>query len=223
MKNLAWILVYIMLIFSFQKNVFAQPDKSDPEPDVEIIANSEPAEDVYGRLTDPRDGKTYKTIQIGDQTWMAENLNFRTKSGSWTYNNGPKVAMTYGRLYAWETALSVCPEGWRLPNDSDWDQLIQFLGGPGEAGGKMKEEGFRHWSSPNAGGNNQSGFTALPAGYRGNTGIFLDLGVLTFFWSSSEENQYYAWSRGIYVNYSGIYRNLSNKKFATSVRCIKIK
>jgi uncharacterized protein (TIGR02145 family) len=85
----------------------------------------------------------------------------------------------------------------------------------------MKSKDSTQWASADAAGNNLSGFSALPSGYRGANGNFLDLGILTFYWSSSEENQFYAWSRGFYINYSGIYRNLSNKKFAASVRCIK--
>lgn len=217
--NLRVFLIIQILIIHFQINILAQTGESEAGNNYE--SKTEQLSGEFNSFIDSRDGKTYKTIKIGEQTWMAENLNFDSKIGSWAYNNDSRLAESYGRLYTWQASLGACPDGWRLPGDFDWDQLIDYLGGPNEAGEKMKAMDSTHWKNPDGGGNNLSGFTALPAGYRGVDGNFLDLGVLTFFWSSSEENQFYAWSRGFYVNYTGIYRNLSNKNFAASVRCIK--
>jgi PKD repeat protein len=107
-----------------------------------------------GTFTDPRDGQTYQTVEIGSQTWMAENLNYET-SNSWTYNNDPGYGNIYGRLYNWEAALSACPSGWHLPDKDEFNTLIVFLGGVTVAGGKMKEEGYLHWSEPNTGATNE--------------------------------------------------------------------
>ena len=85
-------------------------------------------EPLQGTFTDSRDGNTYKWIEIGNQIWMAENLNFHANSGCWVYDNNPENADTYGRLYNWETARNVCPDGWHLPSDNEWKELEVYLG-----------------------------------------------------------------------------------------------
>jgi len=79
-------------------------------------------------FTDPRDGKVYRTVKIGNQVWMAENLNYDAP-GSKCYNNNPANAEKYGRLYDWETAKKVCPAGWHLPSNDEWKVLVDFVGG----------------------------------------------------------------------------------------------
>ena len=113
-----------------------------------------------GSFLDKSDGKEYKTVKIGDQWWMSENLAFKTESGSFTYTDLEDYVQTYGYLYNWETAKEVCPEGWHLPSDAEFEKLSNFLGGPDAAGGKLKEAGTTHWNSPNTGANNSSGFCA---------------------------------------------------------------
>jgi len=184
-------------------------------------AQSEHPETYFEVFTDPRDGNVYRSVKIGDQVWMADNLRFKTMYESWAYNHVEENVKKYGRLYTWEAALEACPDGWYLPSDSAWSILITYLGGPDAAGVQMRNDEAKTWANSNFEGNNSSGFSANPGGYRGVYGNFLDLGVLAFYWSSSEENDFYAWSRGLYSNYNGIYRNLSNKRFASSVRCIK--
>jgi uncharacterized protein (TIGR02145 family) len=142
----------------------------------------------FDEITDPRDAKTYKTVKIGSQWWMAENLNFEVPHGSWCYNdNCAEYAGTYGRLYDWETACNSCPPGWHLPTMEEMIALIDYLGGSGVAGGKMKasgtiEAGDGLWHEPNTGATNESGFSALPGG--GRCMAFENIGWFAEFWTS---------------------------------------
>ncbi|MEX2594048.1 MAG: fibrobacter succinogenes major paralogous domain-containing protein [Anditalea sp.] len=124
-----------------------------------------------GTFTDPRDGQVYKTVQIGIHTWMAENLNYETED-SFCYEEDPANCDKYGRLYGWDVALTVCPDGWHLPSRAEWGVLANHLGGWEIAGGKMKAT--TEWNPPNTGATNESGFSALPGGYgeRGFPGNF---------------------------------------------------
>lgn len=189
-----------------------------------LISNTTFAQTVdFGSFTDPRDGAQYKTITIGSQTWMAENLNYNAGSGSWAYDNDSSKSATYGRLYSWQTARKACPKGWRLPSDVDWQTLVEYLGGPVVAGGKMKEAGAAHWKSPNTGANNGSGFSALPAGYYYD-GKFYDMGSSASFWSStaSGSENHYVWHRFLFHSISAVYRyRYSYTKFGYSVRCVR--
>jgi len=130
------------------------------------------------------DGNVYNTVQIGNQCWMAENLNYET-TNSWWYENSSAYGDVYGRLYTWEAALTACPSGWSLPNHDEWTILTTYLGGEDVAGGKMKETGTTHWNSPNTGATNSSGFTALPGGNRSSSGSFGYLVNYGNWWSSS--------------------------------------
>lgn len=136
--------------------------------------------------TDTRDGKVYKTITIGTQTWMAENLAYKTTSGCWAYNDSESNAAIYGYIYDWETAQKVCPKGWHLPTYAEWKTLTNYLGGDKVAGGKLKESGTLHWQSPNNYATNISGFTALPGGYRSKGGRYYDIGFYGGWWSAPE-------------------------------------
>lgn len=176
---------------------------------------------MTGRFIDARDGKSYKTVQIGKQTWMAENLNYVTRSGSWVYNNDSTQASMYGRLYNWETALHVCPAGWHLPDEAEWTLLTDFLGDKYSAGGKLKATGTDYWKIPNTHATNASGFSALPAGEYHFHGIFSNRGNYATFWSSAEDGREGAWSRALCYFTGAVNRASYNKKIAFSVRCIK--
>jgi uncharacterized protein (TIGR02145 family) len=171
-------------------------------------------------FTDPRDGQTYPTVQIGNQCWMQRNMNFQT-GNSWCYNNESSNCSTYGRLYDWETALNVCPKGWHLPSDAEWSTLTTSLGGASVAGGKMKETGTAHWSSPNTGATNSSGFTALPGGYRLGSGNFYYLTGTAYFWSSTEHSSTDAWYRNLACNHGNAFRDGNYKAYGFSCRCLR--
>ena len=181
----------------------------------------DPVNNETGTFTDARDGKTYKTVEIGNQVWMAENLNFATTSGSCVYDNNPANAEIYGRLYNWETAQDACPTGWHLPTDEEWTILTEYLGGEQVAAGKMKEEGNIHWDAPNTGATNESGFTALGAGDSIDPDFYDGMGIIASFWSATEKTSHYAYVRNLFNNSASINRHDRHKDFSLSVRCIK--
>ncbi|MBI5217615.1 MAG: hypothetical protein HY958_01620 [Bacteroidia bacterium] len=175
-----------------------------------------------GTFPDTRDNKNYKYQQIGSQVWTAENINYETAGGSWYYDNNP-VNSEYGKLYDWQTAQTVCPQGWHIPSDAEWQKAIDYLGGNDVAGGKMKEAGSAHWNGTNGGGDNSSGFNAIPGGYRNNTGTFLNKGYMANYWSSTSggDNSNSAFYRSIDNQGTDITKIFNYKTNAFSVRCVK--
>jgi uncharacterized protein (TIGR02145 family) len=162
----------------------------------------------YGSMTD-QEGNVYKTIVIGTQEWMAENLKtsiYRNgeaiditgtsyTTGAWSLNNDSQYDCPYGKLYNWYAVVdsrNVCPTGWNVPTDEEWTTLTDYLGGQSDenynffAGGKMKSTGFQYWLNPNTEANNESGFSGLPAGIRIFDGTFSSFGNNGFWWSTSE-------------------------------------
>jgi uncharacterized protein (TIGR02145 family) len=115
----------------------------------------------------------------------------------------------------------VCPTGWHVPSDGEWIMLANYLGGESVAGGKMKSSSLQYWLNPNAYATNESGFSGLPAGYRGFNGSYLNKGIDAFWWSFTENDIYSAWFRTLtYVN--GIAsRGSFTKQFGASVRCLR--
>ena len=172
----------------------------------------------YGSYTDSRDNRTYNTVTIGSQTWMAENLQYNA-SGSTYYGNNSSNAM-YGRLYDWYTALYAAPSGWHLPSIAEWETLYTELGGADIAGGKLKETTCYHWYAPNDGADNSSGFTALPAGNRDGNGFYGDLGYYTDFWTS-EGSGTHSWAYRLFYNGRTIHQYGYYKEACLSIRCVQ--
>ena len=154
------------------------------------------------------DIKNYRTVDIGTQTWMAENLNYAV-AGSKCYDNDPANCEKYGRLYDWSTAKTVCPAGWHLPSDAEWDELVAF------AGGGAKLMAASGWNSGN--GTDEFGFSALPGGY-GYSGSFSNVGDYGYWWSATESDDNYAECR--YISF-GVYRESCDKSGLLSVRCVQ--
>lgn len=171
-------------------------------------------------FTDPRDGQVYQTVQIGTQTWMAENLNYNC-SGSCYYNNDPANGEIYGRLYTWDAAMSAVPSGWHMPTDSEWSTFLDYLGGKSVAGGKMKETGTTLWNSPNTGATNESGFTALPGGRKNRYGSFEYLRKYAFFWSRTAAGYGYSYGRILYYDDNDVTHDRERDNSMYSVRCFK--
>jgi uncharacterized protein (TIGR02145 family) len=195
------------------------------------------------------DGNTYNAIIIGTQIWMSENLrttkyrngvsianvndsiawaSLSTGAYCWYNNDAITNKATYGALYNWYAVANsnnIAPSGWHVPTDTEWTTLITFLGGQAISGGKMKETGTSHWNSPNEGATNESGFTALPAGYRygndGNIGMFSYIGKSVYFWSNTQTSATEARYRRISNDHAYCDGYFVEKKLGFSVRCIK--
>jgi uncharacterized protein (TIGR02145 family) len=183
---------------------------------------------ITGTFNDPRDGQIYNTVEIDNQTWFSENLNFET-TNSWWYDNDPANGDIYGRLYTWQAAMSACPTGWHLPSDDEWKELEIYMGMSQSEADAIEWRGTNQGKQmkstsgwyDNGNGINSIGFTALPGGYRFNDGSFQHLGERGTFWSSSESSGTNAWYRNPSYNYAGVYRNDFRKTNSYSVRCIK--
>jgi uncharacterized protein (TIGR02145 family) len=187
-----------------------------------------------GEFTDTRDDKTYKTVKIGNQWWMSENLAYDVSDGCWAYNNDESNVATYGRLYTWEAAKNACPSGWHLPTDDEWKQLEMAIGmsqseaddtgwrGTNE-GTKLKDtSGWYNNSFINGNGTDDFGFSALPGGYRTTSlGYFFDISYHGTWWSATVYGSDYAWRRYVNYNNTGVGRNDVNKGNGHSVRCVR--
>jgi uncharacterized protein (TIGR02145 family) len=213
----------------------------------------------FGPNITDSEGTSYKTVYIGTQTWMAENLKVskyndgttipnitdnkkwrNDTTGAWcNNNNSDSLGKIYGKLYNWYAVSkisngnkNVCPTGWHVPTDGEWTVLIDYLGGGGVAGGKMKEVSTTSWNSPNTDATNTSLFSALPGGMRssvssqvvGSKGFegFEGIGIRGAWWSSTEQNTY-AWCRELIPSLipGNTYRYYFYKKDGLSVRCLK--
>lgn len=201
----------------------------------------------YGTLIDV-EGKSYKTISIGIQIWMAENLrttkfsdgstiplitnsadwsNIQTAAYCWFDNNDSLYENIYGTYYNWFAVSTgkLCPTDWHVPSDAEWQLLVDYLGGNNIAGSKLKEAGTNNWVLPNSDATNASGFTALPAGMRGSfDGAFSGEGNFGGWWSSTESSPSplgAAFSRWIHGDTTVVARSEIFKKDGFSVRCVK--
>jgi len=171
-------------------------------------------------FTDSRDGKKYKIVKIGSQTWMAENLNYNA-SGSKCYSNELDACNMFGRLYNWATAMKVCPYGWHLPTKAEWNVLTAKVGGSKIGGKYLKAVSW--WDSFNGksgNGTDSYGFTAMPGGMAAGDD-FGGIGKGVGFWSATEYSTYNAYLIGI--SYDSNDANLSHddKRYSASVRCLQ--
>jgi uncharacterized protein (TIGR02145 family) len=173
-----------------------------------------------GTFTDTRDNKTYKTVKIGEQIWMAENLNYEVE-GSECYENKPANCKKYGRIYNWNTARNACPSSWHLPNDAEWQTLVDFAGGD-IAGKKLKaKSGWKDDEGKIVNGTDAYSFSALPGGLGYSTGSYQFVGIRGFWWSSSEYDASYAYFWGMTRLFTYVNRGYSGKRIEYSVRCLK--
>jgi uncharacterized protein (TIGR02145 family) len=226
----------VQIGFSDNADLPIKQDTQEPQTEKQGVTTK-------GTFTDSRDGKTYKTVKIGNQEWMAENLKYLpsvvgpgTGSNTTPYYyvygydgtdvNAVKVTFiysTYGVLYNWSAAVNACPTGWHLPSDDEYTELTDYL--VDNAGGKLKATGTIEastglWYDPNEGATNETGFTALPGGRRGLNG-FVGIGSYGGWWSATECSTYNAWYRRMAYNLSNVYRGNLVKELGFSVRCVR--
>ena len=191
------------------------------------------------------EGNIYKTVKIGKQLWMAENLrSIRLNDGTklanitdgmiwgnpaasapaycWYNNDSISYMSTYGALYNYYAVKTtiLCPTGWHVPSDEEWTTMVALFGRPGETGGKLCEAGDLHWQY-NMYATNESGFTALPGGRRYiNYGAFLEMGKAGYWWTSTPWDSSEAYYRGIYPN-MGVISGWVENGVGYSIRCVK--
>jgi len=197
---------------------------------------------TFGKFVDERDGKEYKTVKIGNQTWLAENLNYAGTNGDigkcydfsnkdcsnedFYYDNDFSNSENYGRLYSWKEAMEVCPAGWHLPSCEEWDELAIYVGGVElvkdvvffeTAGKKLKSK--TGWMI-NGNGTDDYGFSALPGGLRFGSARFKYVGVFGYWWSATEINVERAMAMTMYYAFDVIAKNDVGKWGLLSVRCV---
>jgi uncharacterized protein (TIGR02145 family) len=195
-------------------------------------------------FTDPKDSAFYNTVLIGDQCWLRENLNygFRINNSQeqtdndtiekYCYYNLDSLCGIYGALYQWDEMMQyltdegtqgVCPDGWHLPSQEEWDALTVYLGGETIAGGKMKEAGNIHWNLPNTGATNECAFTALPGGMSQPIPSFTGMGNYGIFGTGEEYINYpiSSYYRLMWYNNDRLISSMGAKRSGYSVRCIK--
>jgi uncharacterized protein (TIGR02145 family)/uncharacterized repeat protein (TIGR02543 family) len=195
-----------------------------------LTANFTQSTPTTGSFTDSRDGKTYRTVRIGTQTWMAENLNYNA-SGSVCYNNSTSNCDLYGRLYNWSTVMNgssssssspsgvrgICPAGWHVPSDAEWTTLVNFAG----SNACTKLQSRSGWNS-GGNGTDDFGFSALPGG-RGNGSGFDAVGDRGYWWGATdtEFDATFAWGRYMHWGNSDVYWTIGYKSHLYSLRCLE--
>ena len=190
------------------------------------------------------DGNFYHFVKIGTQIWMVGNLRttkfndgsiipYIEEASAWSsrinsgycWYNGDESAnkYIYGALYNWYAVNSgyLCPVGWHVPADNEWNTLSLYLGGVTLSGGKLKETGTQHWATPNAGATNETFFAALPGGYRTNTGLFENIGNYGQWWSTTDGTSNVSYYRYLYYGNSSMISSFVNQRYGLSVRCLK--
>lgn len=168
-------------------------------------------------LKDLRDKQVYKTVTIGEQTWMAQNMNYKISRHSWCYDDYSGNCEEFGLLYDWAAAMNACPDGWRLPSDDDWYELFENTNGIGKNGKTMKSTSG--WDD-DGNGEDSFGFTVLPGGDRSSDARYVKKGAYAFLWSASEkdDNYAYAWRYGYDEPHAG--HSFDFKTSGLSVRCL---
>ena len=243
MKQLLLALALTSALFSCQKETTTPDKTNNNDSSVKDTTIGKPG----ANITDV-EGNSYKTVTIGTQTWMAENIKVskysdgttipnitdntqwqNDTSGAWSYYNNDAANNTkYGKLYNWYAVSktsngnkNVCPTGWHVPTDAEWTVLIDYLGGETVAGSKMKEVGTTSWNIPNTDATNTSLFSALPGGSRGSFGNYGNDGSGGNWWGSTEYGTDDAWNRNLRTDNGVANRYYYSKKGGLSVRCLR--
>jgi uncharacterized protein (TIGR02145 family) len=239
MKKIIYIILSITMLTACKKE--------SSNPTTTPTNSNSTAISKYGNGVTDIEGNRYKTVIIGSQEWMGENLKVSTyndgtilpnltqnsewknnTTGAWSfYNNDATNNSKYGKLYNWYTVSysmngnkNVCPTSWHVPSDSEWSILIEYLGGESTAGGKMKEVGESNWQTPNINATNKSLFSALPGGNRNDDGTYYGIRKYGNWWSSTSElSQNNYWNFHLHFDDENIGKG--HEVGGLSIRCIK--
>jgi uncharacterized protein (TIGR02145 family) len=224
-----------LLLFNGISGDFSTIVVDSPTQSGEITFNFVPCTDA--------NGNNYSVVQIGSQTWMAENLKTTkyqngdqipniTNNTVWSnlttgaycdYNNDETNSETYGHLYNWYAASdsrNVAPKGWHVPAGKEWETLANYLGTDSLKGEKLKETGISHWDSPNADATNETGFTGRAGGLRNYNGPFSYMGKVCYWWSATAPDSFGAWIQCLAYDTGDTYVGYNGKKFGYSLRCL---
>lgn len=195
---------------------------------VKVVTSGDPVVPCPEAISISYAGQTYNTVKIGDQCWIKENMNVTTENSVY-YNDYPDNGETFGQLYNWEEAMTVCPPGWRLPSNDDWCTLVQHVDASAgcqlneqvgtDAGFKLKSTGSG-WMN-NQSGSDQFGFKALPGGFKLSNGNYSELGHNASFWTSSEDSDDLVSNWHINDVTTKIVNSKVLKSHFLSVRCVK--
>lgn len=207
-------------IVKLSTNILKFETESDNKTDFQISNKDEGFKGTYLKYFDNRDGNVYNVVKIGEILWFAENLRYKPNDGNfWSYDNNPNSVGAYGYLYDWKTALSVCPIGWMLPEDKDWFELQYYLNKPKGVASTLKS--INNWKNSSLSANNRSGFSALPAGIRTESGEFVSQNSVTFWWTSTAVNKNQSYYRNITSSNNELYRYYDSNNAGYSVRCVR--
>lgn len=207
----------LKLFFTLFILLFFYSCHEDTNEDINFVINEISEWDIdYIEIIDERDNQKYKAVKIGSQFWMAENMNLDLPGESLCPENNIDNCSTFGRLYNWSAALDICPKGWHLPSQFEWQTLIGYLGGMDEAWGKLMSN--KHWRETIYHPANETGFSALPAGHSSS-----GLGTRAYWWTSTEtsvgSNRSFAYH--LYPKDKFIRQFDSRKNDYYSCRCVK--
>ncbi len=181
-----------------------------------------------GTIVDTRDGQVYSTVEIGDKVWLSENMNYYI-TNSWGSDTHVNSDTMYGRLYNWDMAQTVCPEGWHLPSDDEWANLEILLGMDyqevSEIGIRRSDLGFLLKSEEgwdlDGNGNDKIGMNMKPGGSALENGYFNGSGSYGSWWTATENDDDKSINRTLMKEFSGILRNYHDKTQGYSIRCLK--
>lgn len=202
--------IYLCLAFTTSTGLFLESSASRTA--------AGPARPQESSFTDPRDGRTYPTVQVAGMTWFAENLQYAA-DGSYCYDDADANCERYGRLYPWEVALNACPAGWHLSTEYEWQALELHLGIDFSELDGTRSRGIDQGVQLREGG--ASGLNVELGGWRRTDGSYASADTSAALWTATEADPFHAWHRDVNTERTALYRSRVYKPYALSVRCVQ--